>query len=178
MPGHLTSRIAADAGATRWRWGAGLALCGAFLISSWSIATAATGAPEEQLNRKVVLASYEAGLNRKDFDEAARYIGPVYIQHNPTAKYGRDGFRQFVGCLRRKHPNAHNTIVRVIAEGNFVMLHVHEMLDPGDRETAIVDIYRLERGKMIEHWDVKQSVPERDANGDGMFGPNRPDAGK
>lgn len=124
---------------------------------------------QQEKNKRVVLAFYEAGLNRKDFVAASRYIGSQYIQHNPTAADGKEGFRQFLAYLRRNYPKSHNVVKRVIAEGDIVALHVHEVLRPGERGTAIVDIYRLESGKIVEHWDVKQPVPTTAANRNTMF---------
>ena len=120
-------------------------------------------------NKKVVLAFYEAGLNRKDFAAAAKFFGPRYVQHNPTATDGPGGFGKFLDYLRTQYPESHAEIKRVLAEGNFVVLHVLERLRPHDRGNAIVDIFRLENGKIIEHWDVKQPVPESPANPNGMF---------
>jgi predicted SnoaL-like aldol condensation-catalyzing enzyme len=143
-------------------------------------AVASSGAPagsNEETNRRVVLHFYEAGLNQLDFATAARFFGDRYIQHNPTAKDGPLGFKGFVDSLRREHPHTRVEIVRVIAEGDLVVLHVHAFLEPGDRGLAIVDIYRLEHHKIVEHWDVIQRVPEQSANPNGMFGPNAPNAG-
>lgn len=162
------------------RAGSVKALLAGFVCLSVNLALSpsiAHAGDKEESNKRTVLGFYEAGLNKKDFDAAAAYIGPVYIQHNTTARDGREGFHQFVDFLRREHPKAHNNIVKVVAEGDLVVLHVHEILDPGDLGTAIVDIYRLERGKIVEHWDVKQAVPATSANSNGMFASNRPGAG-
>lgn len=139
----------------------GLALTGA--------AASAAGEPRQTANQRTVLAFYEAGLNRKDFDAAAQYLGPTYTQHNPTAADGVDGFRQFVEYLRAHLPQRHSTIVRSFADGDFVILHVHAQDGPDDRGKAIVDIFRLAQGKIVEHWDVIQPVPDKAANSNGMF---------
>ncbi len=76
------------------------------------------------------------------------------------------GFLQF---LREKFPQSHSDIKRVFADGDFVILHVHAMREPGSRGAAIVDIFKLENGKIVEHWDVRQDVPETPANSNGMF---------
>ena len=153
-------------------------LIGGVAVGEMQLATPATAGPLESANKRTVVAFYDAALNRKDFEAASALIGPVYIQNNPTARDGIEDFRKFIAFLRREHPRSHNEIVHVVAEGDYVTLHVHEVLDPGSRGTAIVDIYRLQRGKIVEHWDVKQAVPATDLNGNGMFGPNRPNAGQ
>jgi predicted SnoaL-like aldol condensation-catalyzing enzyme len=134
-------------------------------------------ATKEEANKQAVLRFYEAGLNKLDYVGASRYFGDRYIQHNPTAKDGPLGFKGFVDSLRREHPHTRVEIVRVIAEGDFVVLHVHAFLEPGDPGLAIVDIYRLDHRKIVEHWDVIQPVPDKSANPNGMFGPNAPNAG-
>lgn len=131
-------------------------------------APAFAGAKQEA-NKKTVLAFYEAGINQKDFAKASRYFGPRYIQHNPNAADGREGFKKFVEFLREKFPQAHSEITQVFADGDYVILHVHAVREPGTRGNAIVDIFRLEHGKIVEHWDVIQPIPEHAANPNGMF---------
>jgi predicted SnoaL-like aldol condensation-catalyzing enzyme len=126
-------------------------------------------AADLEANRKAVLAFYEAGLNQKDFEAASRYFGPKYIQHNPGAPDGIEGFRTFVNFLREKFPNSHSEIKNSFAEGDYVILHVHAVREPGTRGRAIVDIFRLENGKIVEHWDVAQDIPEKMPHNNGMF---------
>ncbi|PYO28819.1 MAG: hypothetical protein DMD86_15735 [Candidatus Rokuibacteriota bacterium] len=75
----------------------------------------------------------------------------------------------FLGFLREKFPNAKSEIKRVFADADYVILHVHSVREPGARGSAIVDIFKLENGKVVEHWDVVQSIPEKAANQNGMF---------
>lgn len=124
---------------------------------------------KEARNEQVVRAFYEAGLNQKDFAAASAYLGPKYVQHNPKAADGAAGFAQFVDYLRKNHPQARSEIRRAFTDGDFVILHIHEKLKPEDRGNAIVDIFRLENGKIVEHWDVKQAIPDQSANNNGMF---------
>jgi len=126
-------------------------------------------AADLEANKKVVVDFYEKGLNQKDYDAAAKHFGPRYIQHNPNAPDGPEGFKGLVTFLKEKFPNSKSEIKRVFAEGDYVILHVHSVREPGQRGRAIVDIFRLENGKIVEHWDVVQDVPEKAANTNTMF---------
>ena len=133
------------------------------------LATGPAFAADLEANKKIVVDFYEKGLNQKDYDAAAKYFGPRYIQHNPGAANGPEGFKRLVTFLKEKFPNSHNEIKRVIAEGDLVVLHVHSKREPTDRGRAIVDIFKVENGKIVEHWDVIQDVPEKSANDNTMF---------
>jgi predicted SnoaL-like aldol condensation-catalyzing enzyme len=126
-------------------------------------------AADTEANKKAMLEFYEAGLNKKDFDAASKYFGPKYIQHNPGAPDGIEGFKSFLGFLRDKFPNSHSEIKKAFADGDYVILHVHAVREPGTRGRAIVDIFRLENGKIVEHWDVAQDIPETMPHSNGMF---------
>ena len=139
------------------------------LVLALSIAAIAPAHADPEANKKVVLDFYEKGLNQKDFDAAAKHFGPKYIQHNPTAPDGIEGFKAFIAFRKDKFPNARSEIKRAFAEGDYVILHVHGVREPGERGVAIVDIFRLENGKIVEHWDVVQPIPEKPANSNGMF---------
>ncbi len=139
------------------------------LALALSIAAITPAHADPEANKKVVLDFYEKGLNQKDFDAAAKHFGPKYIQHNPTAPDGIEGFKAFIAFRKDKFPNAKSEIKRAFAEGDYVILHVHGVREPGERGVAIVDIFRLENGKIVEHWDVVQPIPEKAANDNGMF---------
>ena len=132
-------------------------------------AMAATNEAQQEANRKAVLAFYEKGLNQKDADGALAYVGDRYVQHNPGAADGPEGFRKFIGFLKEKFPNSKSEIKRSFVDGDYVILHVHSVREKDTRGRAIVDIFRLENGKIVEHWDVVQDVPEKAANTNGMF---------
>ncbi len=120
-------------------------------------------------NKKTVVDFYDKAINQKDFDAAAKHLGARYIQHNPGAPDGAEGLKAFIAFLRDKFPQSKSEIKRVFAEGDYVILHVHSVREPGSRGRAIVDIFRLENGRIVEHWDVAQDVPEKAANANGMF---------
>jgi len=131
-----------------------------------ALAPSAYAADEKQMeeNKKVVLQLYEAAINQKDFEAASKFLGPRYIQHNPRAADGPEGLKAFLAFLREKFPDYHSEIKRVFADGDYVILHVHNVPTPGSRGNAIIDIFRLENGKVVEHWDVRQEIPEQSAN--------------
>ena len=130
---------------------------------------AAAADAQQEANRKIVLDFYEKGLNQKDADAAIAYMGNRYVQHNPNAADGPEGFRKFIAFLREKFPNSRSEIKRSFVDGDYVILHVHAVREPGTRGSAIVDIFKLESGKIVEHWDVVQPIPENPANSNTMF---------
>jgi predicted SnoaL-like aldol condensation-catalyzing enzyme len=132
-------------------------------------ASAADAATLER-NKKNVVEFYNAVLNEKDFDKASKYLGATYIQHNPTAPDGPEGLKGFVNFLKEKFPQNKSDIKRVFAEGNYVIVHVHAVREPGTRGNAIIDIFRLDdAGKVVEHWDAVQPIPEKAMNNNTMF---------
>ncbi len=134
-------------------------------ITGWCEAHTA----QEEANRQTVLAFYEKGLNQKDADAALKYVGDRYVQHNPGAADGPEGFRKFIAFLRDKAPQSRSEIKRSFVDGDYVTLHVHSVREPGTRGSAIVDIFKLENGKIVEHWDVVQPIPETAVNTNTMF---------
>lgn len=97
------------------------------------------------------------------------YAGEKYIQHNPFAGDGKKPFIDFFKKYYAKKPKAFVEIKRMIAEGDLVVVHTHSKQNKKDRGAAVVDIFRLEQGKIVEHWDVVQPVPEKAANTNTMF---------
>ena len=129
----------------------------------------AADAQQMEANKKTVLEFYDLAINKKDFDAASKFIGPRYVQHNPRAADGPEGLKAFLAFLREKFPDYHSEIKRVFADGDYVIVHVHNVPTPGNRGAAIIDIFKLENGKVVEHWDVRQEIPEQSANSNTMF---------
>ena len=148
-------RIAASA--------AGLAL--GLLLSGAALAETA----QERTNKQAVIEFYGKALNDKDFVAASKYLGNRYTQHNPTAADGPEGLKAFIQFLRDKFPQSHSEIVQAFADGDFVILHVHSIRTPGTAGRAIIDISKLDHGKVVEHWDAVQDIPAASANTNGMF---------
>ncbi len=117
------------------------------------LAPAAYAADTMQMedNKKTVIEFYEAAINKKDFDSAVKYIGSRYTQHNPRAADGPEGLKAFLAFLHEKFPDYQSEIKRIFADGDYVIVHVHNVPTAGSRGNAIIDIYKLENGKIVEH---------------------------
>ena len=121
-------------------------------------------------NKKTVLAFYGLAFNdRQPVEAVAQHVGATYRQHNPQAKDGPVGFIQYVSGIFGQFPDASLEIKRMVAEGDLVVAHALLKGAPFDRGTAVVDIFRLEDGKVVEHWGVHQPVPATSANDNTMF---------
>jgi predicted SnoaL-like aldol condensation-catalyzing enzyme len=121
-------------------------------------------------NKKAVVAFYERALFEGDVDTAIQlYGGNSYTQHTPFAANGFDGLRAYVKWIARTYPGTHGAIKRVFADGDFVLLHCHWTGFFGKNGDAIIDIFRLEDGKIVEHWDVIQAIPDTSLNENTMF---------
>lgn len=141
------------------------------MMTALMIALAATASSADtQKNKELVRAFYEQTFVQHKAKEAAEaYLAPTYIQHNPTVATGRQAFIDLFVPLFQKNTEARSEIKRIVAEGDLVFLHVHSKANKADRGRAVVDIFRVENGKIAEHWDVIQAVPEKAANENSMF---------
>ena len=141
------------------------------IVALIAFAPAARAADAQQMeaNKKAVVEFYDLAINQKNFEAASKFLGPRYVQHNPRATDGPEGLKAFLAFLREKFPDYHSDIKRVFADGDYVILHVHNVPTPGSRGNAIMDIFKLENGKVVEHWDVRQEIPEQAANTNTMF---------
>jgi predicted SnoaL-like aldol condensation-catalyzing enzyme len=124
-----------------------------------------------EANKNTTMAFYKQALLEGDVENAFRtYAGVTYRQHNPLIEDGMEGVRKFVAWIMANHPDAHAEIKRIFVDGDHVIIHSHWYgLSDNPRGEAVVDIFRLENGKLVEHWDVIQSIPESAANNNTMF---------
>jgi predicted SnoaL-like aldol condensation-catalyzing enzyme len=142
---------------------------GAISVAACVVLAGCGQASPLEANTRIATEFYDAAINRKDFAAASQYLGSDYKQHNPTAADGAEGLRAFIDFLKMRFPNQRGEIKRVIAQGDLVVLHVHSTRGDDTPGRAIVDIFRIDNGKVVEHWDVIQDVPAQPANQNGMF---------
>jgi predicted SnoaL-like aldol condensation-catalyzing enzyme len=123
-----------------------------------------------ETNKKNAMAFYDLMFNQCKPEEAIeKYVGDVYIQHNPHVGDGKQAFIDYFLRMATDYPGKKVYFKRVIADGNHVVLHCLQQW-PGDEDYAGIDIFRFDdNGRIVEHWDVLQVVPESSANDNTMF---------
>ena len=138
-----------------------------FLILAVSMALGAAAAPPD--NRAIVTDFADLFYTQRDVQRAFEtYVVPDYIQHNPGIPDGREAAIRFLAPMFGE-PQRSFEIKQILVDGDMAVIHVHAKPTPDSRGASVFDMYRLENGKIIEHWDAIQLVPDESANPHPMF---------
>jgi predicted SnoaL-like aldol condensation-catalyzing enzyme len=130
-----------------------------------ALGTATAAGADPMSNKELALGLLEKGLVTGDRDFIAAHVAEGYIQHNPMAADGREGLLGFVGFLETLDPRVAIEPVRVLAEGDLVVVHQKsEFFGP----KIIIDLFRFEDGQIVEHWDAIQDEVRETASGRSM----------
>ncbi|NEM91113.1 zinc-binding dehydrogenase [Galbitalea soli] len=132
-----------------------------------------TSSPQQpwftDFNKRVVDAFFGRLMVNKDLSAIDQYVDPDYRQHNPRIADGAVGVRAGLREYFERFPQLSIVPKRTIAQGDLVAVHSHYIPEPGDRGKAVVDLFRVRNGKLVEHWDAVQDIPEAAANDNTMF---------
>ena len=120
-------------------------------------------------NKQNAIDFYRMSYNGEPRKAVEMYVGAEYIQHNPLVGNGLEPFIQYFERMFREYPDKSIEFVRAIAEGDLVALHTHQTW-PGNDQYVTMDFFRFdENGKIVEHWDAMQQIPETSLNGNTMY---------
>jgi len=120
-------------------------------------------------NKEKAIAFYKMAYEGNPRKAIETYVGGEYIQHNPDVANGAQGFIDYFERMKKEYPNKSIEFVRCIAEGDLVALHTHQTW-PGNDEYVTMDFFRFdEKGKICEHWDAIQQIPDKSANPNTMY---------
>lgn len=120
-------------------------------------------------NKENAIAFYRLSYEGNPAKAVELYVGDEYIQHNPLVGDGKQPFIDYFNRMQAEYPNKSIEFVRAIAEGDLVALHTHQTWPAGD-EFVTMDFFRFdENGKIVEHWDSMQEIPETSAHHNTMY---------
>ncbi|EOY5421113.1 nuclear transport factor 2 family protein [Cronobacter dublinensis] len=146
---------------------AGFLVAASLLTANGAVASARQSDVEEA-NRQRVITFYDRFFNQHD-TAAADVVADDYRQHNPEVPDGKAPFVNYFSGFFRDNPQSRAKVIRSAADGDLVWLQVHSTNGSHDRGQAVLDIFRVKDGKIVEHWDIIQDVPEKAANANTMF---------
>lgn len=120
-------------------------------------------------NKENAIAFYQMAYQGNPKKAVELYVGEEYIQHNPHVADGLSGFIEYFERMQAEYPEKSIEFVRCIAEDNLVALHTHQIW-PGNDQYVTMDFFRFdENGKICEHWDAIQQIPQKSANPNTMY---------
>jgi predicted SnoaL-like aldol condensation-catalyzing enzyme len=122
---------------------------------------------EIERNKKMVADFYQELFGDKNIEAIDKYIGDLYIQHNPSVTDGKEALKNAVKVWFKGAPKEKINIQHLSADGDLV--YIHTKSQRGDKTYSVIDIFRIENNKIVEHWDVVQEVPLKSANPHPMF---------
>lgn len=121
------------------------------------------------LNKQHAIEFYKMAYMGKPREAVRLYVGNEYIQHNPLVADGREAFIEYFERMAVEYPEKSIRFIRAVSENNLVALHTHQIW-PGNDEYVTMDFFRFDpEGKIVEHWDAVQQIPNETANGNTMY---------
>jgi predicted SnoaL-like aldol condensation-catalyzing enzyme len=124
---------------------------------------------QEEKNLKAVLDFYDVVINGQQYSRVYEFVDKNYIQHKPEVEDGPEGLLDFVRWIYAQSPQHKARIIRSFVDGDYVILHVHVINGAEAKDIAVMDIFRVENGMLMEHWDVASPVPLNAKNDNGVF---------
>lgn len=122
-----------------------------------------------EVNKTNAISFYKMAYNGNPRKATELYVGAEYIQHNPVVGDGKEAFISYFEKMQNEYPDKSIEFVRAVAEDDLVALHTHQVW-PGNEEYVTMDFFRFdENGKIVEHWDALQEIPETSAHNNGMY---------
>ena len=128
-----------------------------------------TSTQDTEVNKQNAIDFYKTAYLGNPTEAVRNYVGDEYIQHNPLVGNGKQAFIQYFNEMATAYPDKKITFVRAIAEDNLVALHTHQVW-PDNDQYVTMDFFRFDdNGKIVEHWDSIQSIPNETKNGNTMY---------
>lgn len=120
-------------------------------------------------NKEKAIAFYRTAFLGNPTEAVAEFVGAEYIQHNPLVGNGKQAFIDYFDNMAKDYPDKQISFIRAVAENDLVSLHTHQIW-PNNEEYVTMDFFRFdENGKIVEHWDAIQKVPNETLNGNSMY---------
>jgi predicted SnoaL-like aldol condensation-catalyzing enzyme len=139
-------------------------------IAACALSTPAGATLSKDSKARAAVQFLDMVFNQKKVKEGFdQFVGGKYIQHNPIAADGKEAAVEVLGRVLKMVPDWSYEFKHSYADGNIAIVHSLVRRDANDRGSAVVDIFRFEKGKIVEHWDVVQAIPEKSANNNTMF---------
>lgn len=139
-------------------------------LLAMSLAMSADAGISKNPKARKAIAFLDMVFNKKQVKEGFdTYVGDKYIQHNPIAADGKEAAVAVLGHVLQIMPGWSYEFKSAYVDGDIAIVHSLVRRDANDRGSAVVDIFRFEKGKVVEHWDVVQAIPEKSANNNTMF---------